>query len=354
MVKNERFLVLGMMSGTSLDGLDLVLSDFQKKDNCWGYQVKKATTIPYPKALRMRLANAMRESAVSFVKLDIELGEFMADAVNVFLSDVTEKPFLLASHGHTVFHQPQESFSTQIGSGAVLSARTGIRTVCDFRSKDVALGGQGAPLVPVGDEWLFSHYDFCLNLGGFCNISFRRAGVRHAFDIAPCNMALNILANECGQDFDENGALARQGVVNKLLFTELNQLAFYQLGNVSKSLGKEWFDDIFFPVISKYAISVKDKLRTAIEHIAYQITKVINEEIGTQVLVTGGGALNTFLVETIRKNTTKNICLPDEETINYKEAIIFAFLGLLRWQGEINVLHQVTGAMRDSSSGAIY
>ncbi len=351
---NNTYNVVGTMSGTSLDGLDMVLAEFQPDGSLWNYAIKKSKTVPYPSVLKRRLSNIMHESALSFVKLDRDLGKFIGDEINLFLEDINEKPLFIASHGHTIFHQPKEGFTTQIGSGAVIAARTGFRTIADFRSLDVALGGEGAPLVPIGDELLFSSMDFCLNLGGFCNISFRRNGIRHAFDIAPCNMILNFLATEKNADFDKNGDWARKGEIDFTLLEKLNNLSFYHLGNVSKSLGKEWFDEIFLPIVAVYSISVEDKLRTAVEHIAEQIAIVVNREKGEQMLITGGGAFNIFLVEEIQKKCFPQIILPDVETINYKEALIFAFLGLLRWRGEINVLHQVTGAIRNSSSGAIY
>lgn len=343
-----------MMSGTSLDGLDLALCHFNKEGKQWHYTVEKAVTISYPSVLRSRLSKATELSGWELARLDVDLGNFMADAVNLFLKKTPCKVLLLASHGHTVFHRPDLGITTQIGNGAALAAKTGIRTVCDFRSMDVALGGQGAPLVPIGDQLLFGKYDFCLNLGGFCNISYNENGQRRAFDIAPCNMALNTLAEQKGAPYDQDGKWARSGNRNVVLWNELNELEYYGKEGTSKSLGKEWYDTHFALLLEKYNCSVDDKLRTVTEHIAFQIGKVLECHEGEQVLLTGGGALNTFLVESIQQCTLKKIVIPDLETVNFKEAIIFAFLGLLRWNDEINVLQSVTGAHRDYSSGAVY
>lgn len=350
----SQYPVLGMMSGTSLDGLDLALCFFSKDGNQWHYMVDKAETIAYPPILGSKLSMATELSGWELTRIDIDLGNFMADAVNIFLKTTTCKPLLLASHGHTVFHRPDLGITTQIGNGAVLAAKTGIRTVCDFRSLDVALGGQGAPLVPIGDQLLFGNYDFCLNLGGFCNISYNENGQRRAFDIAPCNMALNTLAEQKGAPYDADGKWARTGNRHIALWNELNQLDYYRKEGTAKSLGKEWYDCDFAPLMAKYDCSSDDKLRTVTEHIAFQIGKVLEYHAGAQVLLTGGGALNTFLVESIQKETSKKVVIPDLETINFKEAIIFAFLGLLRRNDEINVLQSVTGARQDCSSGAVY
>ncbi|MDR0794754.1 MAG: anhydro-N-acetylmuramic acid kinase, partial [Tannerella sp.] len=226
-MKSE-YIVLGLMSGSSLDGMDLALCRFEKMNEGWEYDVIAAQTFPYTDALRLRLAQAIHLSAFEFVKLDVELGSVIADTVRTFLAVETVKPDFIASHGHTTFHQPSIGLTSQIGSGAVIAAQTGITTVCDFRTNDVALEGQGAPLVPIGDELLFGHYDACLNLGGFSNISFRKDGRRVAFDISPCTMAVNSLAHRLGKDFDRDGETARSGRLDQPLFDRLNELDFYR------------------------------------------------------------------------------------------------------------------------------
>jgi len=345
--------VLGLMSGSSLDGLDLALCHFEKTADRWEYEVIAAQTFPYHKDLQDRLAKAIEISAFEFVKLDVELGTRIAQTVNVFLSGQQVKPDFIASHGHTIFHQPAIGVTSQIGSGAVIASHTGITTVCDFRTSDVALGGQGAPLVPIGDELLFGHYDACLNLGGFSNISFRQDGRRVAFDISPCNMALNYLANQLNMPYDKDGETARRGAMNQTLFDNLNSLDFYRFRG-AKSLGKEWFDTVFKPRLDESDLSVTDKLRTLTEHIAYQLAQSSAGNKGETMLVTGGGAQNVFLIERLRAIGTKSIIIPDEQTIDFKEAIIFAFLGILRMRGEVNCLKAVTGAKRDCCGGTVY
>ena len=322
-MKNEYY-ALGLMSGTSLDGLDLALCHFVKTD-AWNYKVIAATTVEYTDDLREKLANALTFSAYEFAILDVELGRYIAAKVNAFLATQNVIPDFIASHGHTTFHQPQAGLTVQIGSGAVIAAQTGITTVCDFRTTDVALGGQGAPLVPIGDELLFSDYDACLNLGGISNISFNKDGKRLAFDISPCNMALNYLANKLNLKYDKNGENARKGNIDTALLNELNDIDYYKKTG-AKSLGKEWFDTVFLPYLEKSEISVYDKLRTVTEHIAIQLHKVLHFSHRATILVTGGGARNVFLIERFTEISQQKIIIPDTETIDFKEAIIFAFL----------------------------
>jgi anhydro-N-acetylmuramic acid kinase len=345
--------VLGLMSGTSLDGLDMALCRFEKTSEHWEYEVIAAETHPYSDELQSRLSEATTLSAYDFAKLDVELATTMAAAIRTFLAKQTVRPDFLASHGHTTFHQPALGITSQIGNGAILASHTGITTVCDFRTRDVALGGQGAPLVPVGDELLFGRYDACLNLGGFSNISFRHAGRRVAFDISPCNMALNYLAGRLGMPYDSDGETARSGKVDKMLLNTLNALDFYRRRG-AKSLGKEWFDAVFRPCLDAAILSVPDKLRTLTEHIAVQLADASRGNEGETMLVTGGGARNAFLIERLRKLGNRTVVIPDTQTIDFKEAIIFAFLGVLRMRGETNCLRNVTGARTDNCGGAVY
>jgi anhydro-N-acetylmuramic acid kinase len=341
------------MSGTSLDGLDMALCRFEKTAGRWEYEVIAAETRPYPDVLRAQLEEAIHLSAYEFVKLDVALARAMADAIRSFLATQPLRPDFLASHGHTTFHQPSLGITSQIGSGAILASLTGITTVCDFRTRDVALGGQGAPLVPVGDELLFGRYDACLNLGGFSNISFRKAGRRVAFDVSPCNMALNYLAGRLGMPYDRDGATARGGTVDGALLDVLNGLDFYRRRG-AKSLGKEWFDAVFRPCLDAAALSVPDKLRTLTEHIAMQLAGASQGNAGETMLVTGGGVRNIFLIERLHDLGSKTLVVPDAQTADFKEAIIFAFLGVLRMRGEANCLRDVTGAGADSCGGAVY
>ncbi|MDR3260250.1 MAG: anhydro-N-acetylmuramic acid kinase [Tannerella sp.] len=346
--------VLGLMSGTSLDGLDAALCHFKKTPaGGWDYRVIAARTYPYDEVLRTRLATATTLSAYEFVKLDVDLAIVMAETVRIFLATQEVRPDFIASHGHTTFHQPSLGITSQIGSGAVIASRTGLTTVCDFRTADVALGGQGAPLVPVGDELLFGKYDACLNLGGFSNISFRRDNRRVAFDVSPCNMALNYLANRLGLAYDKEGEIARRGVVDLALLNKLNSLGYYHVSG-AKSLGKEWFDTVFRPCLDTSGHSVTDQLRTVTEHIVMQLARASQGNKGETMLVTGGGAHNVFLLERLRAIGSKTVLLPDLQTIDFKEAIIFALLGVLRMRGEVNCLSDVTGSRMNHCGGAVY
>lgn len=346
---------IGVMSGTSLDGIDLAWCHFtREEDGRWGYAIEHAVTFPYSDDFRERLDNAPYLSALEYVKLNNDVAEVMAEDINEWLGD-GPRPDYIASHGHTVFHQPDIGLTTQIGNGAVIAARTGVTTVCDFRTTDVALGGQGAPLVPIGDELLFGEFDACLNLGGIANISYDTDYQRIAYDISPCNMALNELANRAGLPYDKDGQLSRNGHIIPELLAALNGLGYYRQP-APKSLGKEWYESVFHPVLEPFMEKhpLADVARTVVEHIAVQIAA--NVPVGAQtMLVTGGGAHHTFIIQQIRRQRdTLNVIVPDSLIIDYKEALIFAFLGLLRLHGENNCLRSVTGAQEDCCGGAVY
>ena len=339
------------MSGTSLDGLDLALCRFLPGDGKWEYEILECTTLPYDHSLKGKLKNAMTLSGLQLARLDIEFGAFIGKQAKEFIRRNKATVELIASHGHTIFHQPHKGLTVQIGNGAEITAQTGIPTVCDFRKKDVALGGEGAPLVPVGDELLFSQYSYCLNLGGFANVSFKQEAKRRAFDICPVNIVLNEMAGLYGQEFDRDGELGRLGSVNNDLLEKLNKIEYYTK-SPPKSLGKEWLDTSIRSLLTDSQIPQNDLLRTIYEHIALQIGQVFSPD--KNVLVTGGGVYNNFLMEGIRKYTNADLVVPDDDLIQYKEALIFGLLGLLRWQGEINCYASVTGANVDSCTGSVY
>lgn len=343
------------MSGTSLDGLDLVAAEFWHKNGKWNFKIHFAETVSYSYEWREKLRNSPSLSGEKLIELHSEFGRFLGFETMGFIEKKSFTPDLIASHGHTVFHQPEKHFTFQLGNGADIAATTQITTVADFRTGDVALGGQGAPLVPVGDRLLFGEYDFCLNLGGFANISFENNGKRVAFDICPVNFILNYFAEKQGFAFDKNGELGQKGKVNTELLKKLNQLEFYQK-EPPKSLGREWVEQVYLPVLKDAEISENDKLRTVYEHIKQQIAVTIYRKSNgkEKMLVTGGGAFNSFLTELISKQVQVEVVILSNEIINFKEALIFAFLGVLRLTGQNNCHSSVTGAARDHSSGIIY
>lgn len=350
---NANYYALGLMSGTSLDGVDLALCQFEFKRTQWHYRLLNSATYTYPKEWKNKLSTAHQLDSNNFIKLHKEYGEYLGSLVNRFVKGMPIKITLIASHGHTIFHNPKEKITFQLGDGHFIASVTGITTISDFRTMDVALGGQGAPLVPMGDELLFYTYDYCLNLGGFANISFKKDEKRIAFDICPANIAINLLASEAGKEFDKDGYIAMKGKINTVLLEKLNSLDFYQLPS-PKSLGREWFESKIIPLIVDSSIKLEDRIRTFYEHAAIQIAKVIVNEKQQSVLITGGGALNTYLIKILKEHSHHQFVLPGREIIEFKEAIVFGFLGVLRFRGEINVLASATGASKNSVSGVIH
>ncbi len=346
-------MAIGLMSGTSLDGLDIALCEFETSAGKTNFRIIEAETISYSNAWKERLRGAPLLSGTELSRLDFEYGVYLGKQVLNFIESYPCQPQFIASHGHTVFHQPHQGFTLQIGHGAAIAAETEINVVSDFRSLDVALGGQGAPLVPIGDRDLFGDYAFCLNLGGFANVSFDENGLRKAFDICPANIALNYYVKKLGHDFDKDGVLAASGKINEALLYRLNSLDFYQIKK-AKSLGREWLDSEFLPIIDAMELEVPDILSTLCEHIAIQINKALPANVSGQILTTGGGAENGFLISRIRHHSKYPLLIPEKNLVHYKEALVFAYLGLLRLEDKINTLATVTGARRDSSGGCIY
>lgn len=343
--------VIGLMSGTSLDGLDICLAHFSENPTGFSYTVEAAETISYPGDWLANLKAAESCSGPELVRLHVAYGNFLGMQVKSFLErKKLAAPDFISSHGHTIFHQPQHQLTFQLGSGASLAAASALPVVCDFRSTDVALGGQGAPLVPVGDKLLFGEYGSCLNLGGFANISYDKNGKRIAFDICAVNYVMNRIAKRVGKLYDANGALAEAGMILPDLLEKLNSLSYYKTAP-PKSLGREWVESSIFPLM-KNEWRTEDLLRTFAEHIAFQISVSIPP--GGNVLVTGGGAHNSFLIRLLNEKCGGGIVVPDTLTVDFKEALVFAFLGWLRWNQRTNVLATVTGASKDSCSGAVY
>ena len=338
------------MSGTSLDGLDICYAKFQNIAT-WEFEIIKTETIPYSLEWKNRLLNAILLSAEDLLALDKEYGFYLGEKTQEFISknNITDLDFI-ASHGHTVFHQPQRKFTLQIGDGRAIKLTTKKPVIYDFRSQDVLMGGNGAPLVPIGDELLFSQYDACLNLGGFSNISLQKNHQRIAFDISPVNVVLNYFAEKLGKNYDENGDFARNGAINFKILEELNTLTFYQKP-APKSLGVEFVNSEIFPLLKDEI--PENIIATFTEHIAEQIAKVFNDNQLKTVLVTGGGTFNTYLLEKIRGKSQTELIVPDENIINFKEALIFAFMGVLRLRNEVNVLCSATGSSENHCSGIL-
>jgi anhydro-N-acetylmuramic acid kinase len=435
-------IILGLMSGTSLDGLDMAACKFWVENKQWKYEIIKAETYQYNFQEKEILKNAINLSGAELISLHHQYGNLIGQKVNEFCQQHHIKPDYIASHGHTIFHQPnnqsnfftnQENpsstnqnskspiqnsqftiqnskspiqnsqftiqnskspiqnpqhpihnsqftihnskslihnstftihnskspihnsqftgFTFQLGHGADISAQTGIKTICDFRTTDVAYGGQGAPLVPIGDELLFSAFDYCLNLGGISNISFNENGIRKAFDIGICNIALNHLVQEINLKYDKDGLIAQSGKTNESLLNQLINAA--KINHLNQhSLGFEWYKNFMEPLLRLSEASIPDKLSTVCEFIALQIAHTINTN--GKILITGGGAKNKFLIECIKHKVNNQIVIPDEQLTDFKEALIFAFLGMLRVNESVNALCQVTGASKDTSGGCIY
>ena len=356
-MRPTNYTMIGLMSGTSGDGLDIAFCSYELH-NQWSYEILDATTIPFPKDLGQKLMNSHRMTALDLSLLDVDFGRWMGEKVKDYCSEKQIKPLAICSHGHTVFHQPSKGLSLQIGNGWALREASGQKVINDFRMKDIQLGGQGAPLVPIGDRLLFSSIDFCINLGGIANISMESKGRRIAFDTCPFNLLLNAQANTLGAEYDKEGAWAKEGDINEKLLDALNALPYYGTTE-AKSLGREDLENDFIPLITSSGLSSKNILRTLVEHYSYQIAKVISENQSNDapsVLITGGGAYNSFFIERLEHQLGSNWIQvkASNELIEFKEALVFGFLGVLRLRNENNCLASVTGAKYDSSGGTIY
>jgi len=356
---------IGLMSGSSLDGLDIAFVEFTETGGKWAYEILHADCNAYSREWQEQLINATSLSALEYQLLHTEYGHYIGKEVNTFIEKygLEHKVNLIASHGHTTFHLPQKQMTAQLGDGAAIAAETKLNVVSDLRSLDVALGGQGAPIVPIGEKLLFAGYDYFLNIGGIANISINDNGKYIAYDVCAANRVLNMLAAEEGFKYDDGGKIAATGNVNEYLLGEIDSLDYYQKP-FPKSLANSFGVGTVYPIIKALGVSVQDGLRTYVEHVALQVRKAVDDgrpttddRKATKLLVTGGGAMNTFLVERLQALLSeKNIevAIPDEKTIQYKEAVIMALIGILRWREEENVLASVTGASRGSVGGALW
>lgn len=355
---------IGLMSGSSLDGLDIVFAEFQENGGKWSFEILNTECYPYSDEWVKKLKSATQLSARDYQLLHVEYGHYLGQQLVRFINShqLNYKVSLIASHGHTTFHIPSKKMTAQLGDGAAIASETGLPVVTDLRALDVAFGGQGAPIVPIGEKLLWNEYDYFLNIGGIANISMN-ADKYIAFDICPANRVLNMLANETGKTYDDEGKIAAGGMVDKMLLEKLDQQDYYK-NPYPKSLSNDFGTDIIYPVIKESGCSIPDALRTYTEHIAVQIKNAIkslnNSEPRTKnsrLLTTGGGAFNKFLISRLKdvlKEHNIDLVVPDPELVNYKEALIMAFIGVLRWRQENNVLSSVTGASRDSIGGALW
>lgn len=354
------------MSGSSVDGLDIVYAQFLETSGKWQYYLEAATCYPYPDALATQLRHIPTLDALSYKRLDVALGKFIAERILEFIDahELHYRVDLIGSHGHTGFHRPEEGFSDQLGNGAVIAALTGLPVVSELRMMDVALGGQGAPLVPAGEKWLFAEYGWLLNLGGIANLTCQMGNRPVAFDICATNQILNRLAELRQQPFDRDGWLAAQGKIQPDLLDLLNQFDVYAKP-FPKSLSNEWVSQQVWPMLASSSFSVEDRLATYCEHIAQQIAKaveMVRERIPeahapAKMLVTGGGAFHQYLISRISqwlRSLEIEVEVPDADLVKYKEALIMAFLAIRRWREESTALASVTGASRDSIGGALW
>jgi anhydro-N-acetylmuramic acid kinase len=357
---------IGIMSGSSLDGLDLAFTEFHEQGGKWNYEIKLAECVSYPADWVERLKNAVQLDARNYQLLHCAYGHFIGEQVNLFIEkhQLQFKAGLISSHGHTSFHMPAQRMTAQLGDGAAIAAATKLPVVTDLRAMDVAFGGQGAPIVPIGEKYLLGDYQYFLNLGGIANISANEPDRYIAFDICAANRVLNMIANLADKDFDDKGEMARAGLVHVGLLNELNELDYYRQ-SFPKSLANDFGTDVVFPLIKKAGLSVTDALSTYTEPIAFQVSHSLDQikaapsQSGQvfKLLITGGGAFNQYLVERISelvKNKGIETIVPEQVLVNFKEAMIMAFIGVLRWRQEYNVLATVTGAARDSIGGALW
>jgi len=357
-----RYNTIGIMSGSSLDGIDIVNVEFYHEIKEWKQVIIESECYPYSKEWEERLSNLHYATAFNYQLAHHELGKYIGECVNDFIDKykISKKELLIGSHGHTIFHEPSKGFTSQIGCGATISAKTNCTTISDLRIGDVAMGGQGAPIVPIGEQHLWPGYTMYLNIGGIANISVpvnKKEII--AYDICSANRVLNLLANKLHQPFDNDGLLARNGHINKELLIQLNEVPYYQQA-YPKTLNNTFGTDYILNLISTYNISIENALHTYTEHVAIQVANVINihqlKDTFNKVMCTGGGALNLYLIQRIHNYLQKNIQLeiPGKSIIAYKEAIIMAFIGLLRVLNKTNVLSSVTGSKRNTSNGCIW
>jgi anhydro-N-acetylmuramic acid kinase len=353
--------VIGIMSGSSLDGIDIVFTELLEQGGAWQYEIQHTACVPYDKIWYQKLQQSVFLSAKDYLLLHIEYGQFIGQEINKFIDEknLQHQVNLISSHGHTTFHLPGKKMTHQLGDGAAIAAKTKLPVVSDLRSIDVAFGGQGAPIVPLGERLLFNEYNYFLNIGGIANISVHKLNEVIAFDVCAANRVLNMLAQKMDLAYDNEGLISSQGRLNEDLLQKLNALEYYKLP-APKSLANSFGTDIVYPLLNSFNMNVEDTLCTYIEHICVQIKnslQAFKEDKVQYLFITGGGAFNTFLIKRLQKNLDEinfEIVIPSNEVIKYKEALIMALLGALRWREQYTVLSSATGASRNSIGGALW
>ncbi|MEM9719780.1 MAG: anhydro-N-acetylmuramic acid kinase [Bacteroidota bacterium] len=349
---------VGVMSGTSLDGVDLVAAEFSwTEKEIYQYSILSSRSIPYSDQWVSRLANLIDQSGEIFAKTHVYYGHFLGATIRNFIKEENISPDFVGSHGHTIFHQPEKNFTAQIGDGETVVSYLTCPYVTNFRNKDVALGGQGAPLVPLGEKYLFPGRHLFLNLGGFCNLAVEGL----AYDVSSCNGVLNYLVQQIYPElpFDDKGNLAASGNFSEALFTELEALPFYQAA-APKSLGWEWVIEEVLPIVNRSELPIQDKLHTFCHHVANQIfqsLRALNRQ-NESILISGGGTHNEFLISLIAERlSTLDIHIEkpvDDSFIDFKEALIFSFLALRTLTGKPTILPSATGASEAGITGSIH
>lgn len=348
--------VLGIMSGSSMDGLDMVYCLIEENAGEWSYQIEHGECMAFDPEWKNRLEDITRLSALELIRTHSALGRWIGYQANEFMEryGLEHKVHFISSHGHTVFHEPHHQMTFQIGDGAGISVITGLPVISDLRNIDVALGGQGAPIVPIGEKLFWKDFNYFLNIGGIANLTKTDTKDYMAYDVCPANRVLNELAKEKHLEYDQGGAIASEGNINLPLLEALNNLEYYTQ-KPPKSLANEMGTQKIIPLIGTYNLSTEDKMRTYVEHICVQISQQC-EDSG-RMLVTGGGAFNGFLIQILREKLKQReieIIIPDKTLIEFKEALVMALIGVLRWREESNVLNSVTGSSRNSIGGALW
>ncbi|XP_064473646.1 anhydro-N-acetylmuramic acid kinase-like [Ornithodoros turicata] len=366
-----KYEVIGVMSGSSLDGLDIIYTRFSlTSSDCWEYNIQHCTCYNYSPTWIDKLKHATSTSALEYQLLNTEYGRYIGEYVLRFIREnrLDGKVHLIACHGHTVFHLPSQLTTSTLGDGATVAAVTGLPVVSDLRSMDVALGGQGSPIALTAERKLFGNeYQFFLNIGGMACLTYAGKNYSDSFavDVCPANQLLNLLANREGRAFDRSGEMAKSGKVSTRLLKDLDDFDYYKK-SFPKSLGVDFGPEILYPLIQAHDLSTADALQTFTEHICNQVAEVIRLVERTvkdglpqssKMLVTGGGARNLFLVDRLTERLKEfriTVVVPNDELVKFKEALVTSVIGVQRLRGEENFIGEVSGASRSSIGGAFW